>query len=371
GSVGFTTGASTSSLAALAGVQSVGNALIPTAGTATATGVAEAAAALGAEAVIQAGAQTAIEGGSFLTNLRDDGVADTAAAAAYAIGTAKPDLNEVEYLAAHAALGCAEGAASGQGCGGGAIGGATSAALTPVVASAITGGTETVTAGQSAAVAVFAALAGGAAAGLAGQSVTAGELAAENEAINNCLGHPESCTQLFKSTASSAAEDVESWLASPTGLQVMAELSANADIGGAASEEEGLIESAESAFAADESSVLASAVSAPNSGITTIYRAMGPEEFSSVMSSGQFSFVLGNNEMKQFGFNLNEVLTYANFESDYAAIVSADIPTSVLGNFSFSNTIDPFIFKSGVLSVERKPALSLLNSVVTNIKHAY
>ena len=52
------------------------------------------------------------------------------------------------------------------------------------------------TSGQAAAIAAFATLAGGAFAGLAGQNAAAGALAAQNEAMNNCLGHPESCSQL-------------------------------------------------------------------------------------------------------------------------------------------------------------------------------
>ncbi|MXN77784.1 hypothetical protein GR157_23940 [Burkholderia sp. 4701] len=70
--------------------------------------------------------------------------------------------------------------------------------MTPYVASAITGGDPNVTSGQAAAIAAFATFAGGTLAGLAGQNAAAGALAAQNEAINNCLGHPQSCTQLLK-----------------------------------------------------------------------------------------------------------------------------------------------------------------------------
>ncbi|MGF6604825.1 hypothetical protein P3T23_009581 [Paraburkholderia sp. GAS448] len=198
-----------------------------------------------------------------------------AAAGAYDIGTAN-DANafgtgvpgEVGYIAAHAALGCAASAASGTGCAGGAIGGAVSAALTPYVASAITGGDPNVTSGQAAAIAAFATFAGGALAGLAGQNVEAGAFAAQNEAINNCLGHPQSCTQLLTNAVSSVGTNIGDWIASPTGLQVMAMLSMNADIGGTAGEEEGLIEGAESAFAAEEAGTLANVAVATNTAAT-------------------------------------------------------------------------------------------------------
>jgi filamentous hemagglutinin len=74
--------------------------------------------------------------------------------------------------------------------------------LTPFAANAITGGDPNVTPGQAAAIAAFATLAGGAAAGLAGQNAAAGALAAQNEAINNCLGHSESCAQMAKNALS-------------------------------------------------------------------------------------------------------------------------------------------------------------------------
>ncbi|MDW3684255.1 hypothetical protein RA280_21365 [Cupriavidus sp. CV2] len=89
------------------------------------------------------------------------------------------------------------------------------------------------------------------------------------------------------------------------------------------------------------------------------------------MKPGQFSFAPGGNEMKQFSFNLNEVLTYANTATDYAAIVSVKIPTNALHNFGFSKTIDPFIFKSGVLSVEEKAKMELFNSLLKYVEHAF
>ncbi|NML32389.1 hypothetical protein HHL14_16295 [Paraburkholderia sp. G-4-1-8] len=89
------------------------------------------------------------------------------------------------------------------------------------------------------------------------------------------------------------------------------------------------------------------------------------------MNSGQFSFGPAGSEMKQFGFNVNEVLNFSNFAPHYAAIVRADIPTSLLGNFNVSNSIDPFIFRSGVLTVNGQSGLNLFNSAVTNVGHAY
>lgn len=191
GSLGWTWTASPNSLASLAGVQSVGGALVPQAGTITASTVLAQGAAIAAEATVQAGVQTAIGGGSFLTNLRNSAVSDVAAAGAYAIGNASLNSSSLVaagtpgYWLAHAALGCAASAAEGTGCAGGAIGGAASAALSPDFIRGIDAAGVPLDVGQRAALAAFATLAGGGLAGVAGSNVSGAATAAQNEALNN------------------------------------------------------------------------------------------------------------------------------------------------------------------------------------------
>ncbi|WP_260426827.1 filamentous hemagglutinin [Burkholderia sp. Bp9142] len=189
GSVGWSWNASQNSLSALAGVQSVGNTLVPQAGAATGS-LPTAIGALAAESVLQAGVQTAIEGGSFLTNLRNSAVSDVAAAAAFAIGNAASvqgspiEVGRPGYWLAHAALGCAAGATTGQGCGGGAIGGAMSALVSPFLVDQA-GGASNLTDGERAAITTIAMISGGSVAGLLGQNVQGAVTAAQNEALNN------------------------------------------------------------------------------------------------------------------------------------------------------------------------------------------
>ena len=97
-------------------------------------------------------------------------------------------------------------AAAGTGCAVGAIGGAASAALTAVVANAVTGGDPNITSGQTAAISGIATLVGGLAAGLAGQNAMGGANAEQNEALNNCLGHPKSCLQMAKNVLGSVSD---------------------------------------------------------------------------------------------------------------------------------------------------------------------
>ena len=102
-----------------------------------------------------------------------------------------------------------------------------------------------------------------------------------------------------------------------------------------------------------------------------LYRAVSPAEFNDIMSTGTFRSAPGAFEGKQFGLSLEETLGFANSVLDTAAIIRATIPQSTFGQLEFSNTIDPFIFKSGVVTARPGAQLKLLNSTVISIEHAY
>nr|WP_157744791.1 DUF637 domain-containing protein [Pandoraea sputorum] len=196
--MGFSTTASPNSLASLAGVKpTFVEGTASQAGTASAGfSITQGVAILG-QSVIQAGVQSTIQGGSFLDALKASGVSNLSAALAYQIGDlGTKSLGELGYVGAHAVLGCASSAALGTGCAGGAIGGAVSAALTPFLVNALISEGRGLNAAQISLFGAIASLAGGGVAGLAGQNAAAGALSAQNEAINNCLGHPESCSDL-------------------------------------------------------------------------------------------------------------------------------------------------------------------------------
>ncbi len=177
-------GQGTNSLASLAGVNpAIGNnanqATASTASTLEQRGL-----AILAEAGITAGVGTTIEGGSLANAFTNALTGELAASGAYAIGDAQPDLNEFEYIAAHAALGCTSSAALGTGCASGAIGGASSALISPFLVDQA-GGAANLTDPDRAMITAIAMLSGGTAAGLLGQNPTSGATSAENEALNN------------------------------------------------------------------------------------------------------------------------------------------------------------------------------------------
>ena len=105
--------------------------------------------------------------------------------------------------------------------------------------------------------------------------------------------------------------------------------------------------------------------------MTTVFRAVSQLEYASIINTQRFSLLLGGIEIKQFGFDLTETLNFATFQPDYAFVIQADIPDGALARFHVSKNIDPFIFRSGVLSVIRQPGIDLFNSLVTKIARAY
>lgn len=79
-------------------------------------------------------------------------------------------------------------------------------------------------------------------------------------------------------------------------------------------------------------------------------------------------------EAKQFGLNLDEVLDYATDpggRASYDAIVTARVPRSTLSGAEFSRSIDPWHFKSGVVTVSEQGLPNLNSAVQGGIRVAY
>jgi len=100
----------------------------------------------------------------------------------------------------------------------------------------------------------------------------------------------------------------------------------------------------------------------------SLFRALSVTELKELLTTGQFAFRAGGMEAKQFGLKLDEVITYAGTSREYAAIVQVTVPKEVLGRLGFSSTIDPFIFRSGVVTAEGAGQLRLLNESVISIQ---
>ncbi|MCD9120536.1 filamentous hemagglutinin N-terminal domain-containing protein [Cupriavidus sp. UGS-1] len=209
--IGFNTGASVPgitapSLSNLAGIQSIGNSLVPQAGTAVAGNLPGQALAVVANAAISSGVQTAIQGGSFGEALKGALIQDLAAIGAFSIGNIATDPTSIlaqgsaGYVTAHGLLGCVAAAMNGRECAAGAVGGASSAIVAPLVRDEIYGGSQTVAnnpdgtqstryenVGYNALTVALTTLIGGAAGELLGMDAISAAYAAQNEVLNNAL----------------------------------------------------------------------------------------------------------------------------------------------------------------------------------------
>ena len=101
-----------------------------------------------------------------------------------------------------------------------------------------------------------------------------------------------------------------------------------------------------------------------------LYRAVGVREFENVMANK--AFIPGGNSMsaRQFSFSLDEAIKFADADPSKVAIIKATVPESLLPKLDFSKTIDPFIFKKGVITVhpEMQPAF---NQSLKAVEHAF
>jgi RHS repeat-associated protein len=105
----------------------------------------------------------------------------------------------------------------------------------------------------------------------------------------------------------------------------------------------------------------------------SMFRAVGPAEFDDIMGTGQFRAAPGGASLagKQFGLTLGEVLKFTDHYRDAAAIVRVDVPQSSFAQFDFSRSIDSFIFKSGVVTVQPGAQQTLLNGTLTAVEHVF
>jgi hypothetical protein len=100
---------------------------------------------------------------------------------------------------------------------------------------------------------------------------------------------------------------------------------------------------------------------------------VSPAEFADIAATGGFRAAPGGGSLaaKQFGLGLEETLQFANKVPDAAAIIRADIPVSTLRQLEFSRAIDPFIFRSGVVTAQPGAQQQLLNQTIIILEHAF
>jgi len=104
--------------------------------------------------------------------------------------------------------------------------------------------------------------------------------------------------------------------------------------------------------------------------LTSLYRAVGPDEFYNVMKTGEFSVIPNGLQAKQFGLSFEETLKFADKYSDIGAIIEVKVPTSVLNKIGDFTQVDKFIFKNGTVTIQADK-LGDFNKIIQELIHKY
>lgn len=103
-----------------------------------------------------------------------------------------------------------------------------------------------------------------------------------------------------------------------------------------------------------------------------LYRAVGVKEYDTVMSTGHFEPGGISMNARQFALTLDEAIGYANTDPAKVAILRATVNrSSVEGIADFSTTIDPWIFRNGVYTVQPGTQSDIFHAGLRGITHAY
>ena len=104
--------------------------------------------------------------------------------------------------------------------------------------------------------------------------------------------------------------------------------------------------------------------------LTSLYRAVGPDEFYDVMKTGEFSVIPNGLQAKQFGLSFEETLKFAEKYSDIGAVIEVKLPTDVLNKLGDFTQVDRFIFKNGTVTINADK-LGEFNKAIKEIIHKY
>ena len=93
-----------------------------------------------------------------------------------------------------------------------------------------------------------------------------------------------------------------------------------------------------------------------SSDIITLYRAVGAEEYYSIMDTNKFSTYSGMTEVKYFALDFRETIEYADksYNTDVVAIFEVALKRAVIEKIGDFTHVDPSIFKEGTLIIHEE-----------------
>jgi filamentous hemagglutinin len=89
------------------------------------------------------------------------------------------------------------------------------------------------------------------------------------------------------------------------------------------------------------------------------------------MLSGRFEPGGPSLEGRQFALTMDEAIAYADRDLSKVAILRATVKASALDTIDFSTTIDPFIFRNGVYTVQPGAQSEAFHAGLLGISHVF
>jgi filamentous hemagglutinin len=107
-------------------------------------------------------------------------------------------------------------------------------------------------------------------------------------------------------------------------------------------------------------------------GVVSLFRAIGENEFFSVMRTGRFSYWSYSAKVKYFANDFDETLKFANmaFATDITAILEIRVHTEVLDKIGDFTNVDTTLFKSGTVEIQPE-YLEEFNDSILEIIHRF
>ncbi len=102
-----------------------------------------------------------------------------------------------------------------------------------------------------------------------------------------------------------------------------------------------------------------------------LFRAVGIRELDSIIKNKAFLPGANSLEGRQFALRLDEALKFADTDLSKVAIIKATVNQNALKSFDFSKTIDPSIFRNGVVTVQPGKQSQILKNSTQSIEQVF
>ena len=102
--------------------------------------------------------------------------------------------------------------------------------------------------------------------------------------------------------------------------------------------------------------------------LTSLYRAVGLEEYYSIIRKKKFSCHPAGAEVKYFGLDRDETVKFANMiiNINVVAVFEVTIPSATLEQIGDFTEVDTFLFKRGTVEIH-KTDLDIFNDAIGSI----